>query len=428
MTQEAVAPYSLSGVGLSDADLASLYALSAGNAGGATSAGIGGLPSLGDLGANYVDTSGAQLITAPISNKGNPTAYGGNNQFYIQPNELVRVVDRGTNSVIFEGVGPDAAREAVKIGQNLTDTMGRKADYQIQAGLTPDRYAPVANEKYNKTDLQNIAGAVGTALPLAMIPLTMGLSAPLATLSTAGKIALGAGVGGLSSGLKGDNILKGAAIGGLSAAGGSLLPKIPAIGDLGRLAQPLGVGVGSTVGNLVTGQNLKNSLLSGAASGALAYLTPDIQAALKGTQVPAVSTGVSTGGGPAPIATVTGSGVLASPVSIGGGSSSSRQVIEDRPAATVTASPAVPGAVVNYTGGGGGEIMSKQVTITQVTYSMFGDKSVVAELGTISIDYVPDECETLRVSGKRYDVQDCLDALGKRCTSLSQLVRIEVSA
>jgi hypothetical protein len=72
--------------------------------------------------------------------------------------------------------------------------------------------------------------------------------------------------------------------------------------------------------------------------------------------------------------------------------------------------------------------MKKQVTITQVTYSMFGSKSVVAELGTISIDYVPEECETLRVSGKRYDVQDCLDARGKRCTSLSQLAKIEVSA
>jgi hypothetical protein len=72
--------------------------------------------------------------------------------------------------------------------------------------------------------------------------------------------------------------------------------------------------------------------------------------------------------------------------------------------------------------------MSKQVTITQVTYSYTCRKIIVAELGAISIDYVPEQGETLRVSGKRYDVQDCLDALGKRCTSLSQLAKIEVSA
>ena len=346
MTQEAAAPYDLSGLDLSGLAGLDLSGLNFGsNFGGGASGSTG-----------YIADPNLQYIGAPLSNKGNPTSQTGGNTFAVKVDQPVRLVDHRTNQVVFEGTGFDAARKATELGQGLTDQFGRKANYSIQTADPTGAYNTVAYEKKNKSTLGEIANVAGTVLPLAMIPLTMGMSAPLATLSTAGKIALGAGVGGLSSGLKGDNILKGAAIGGLSAAGGSLLPKIPAIGDLGRLAQPLGVGVGSTVGNLVTGQNLKNSLLSGAASGALAYLTPDIQAALKGTQVPAVSTGggtgVSTGGGPAPIATVTGSGVLASPVSIGGGSPSSRQVIEDRPAATVTASPAVPGAVVNYIGRG----------------------------------------------------------------------------
>ena len=299
MTQEAAAPYDLSGV-----DLSSLYGL---NLGGPGNTGLAGLPSLG---AGYTPLFEEQLITAPISNKGNPTAYGVNNQFYMSPNNLVRIVDRSTNKVLFEGVGYDAAKKAVEIGQNLTDTMGRSASYQIETGTTPDNYSPVANEKYNPSTMSKIGNVAGTVLPLAMMAVP-GLNVAAGKLlgsQLLGSLALGAGTGGLSAGLKGDNILKGAVIGGLSAAGGSFLPKVPAIGDLGKLAQPLGVGVGSTVGNLVTGQSLKNSLLSGAASGALAYATPGIQKGLGIGQGAAPSTGggggdanVSYGGANAPI-------------------------------------------------------------------------------------------------------------------------------
>jgi hypothetical protein len=324
MTTEAVAPNYLSGLNLSDADLASLYALSAGNAGGATSAGIGGLPSLGDLGANYVDTSGAQLITAPISNKGNPTAYGADNQFYIQPNELVRVVDRGTNSVIFEGVGPDAAREAVKIGQNLTDTMGRKADYQIQAGLTPDRYVPVANEKFNKTDLQNIANAVGTVAPLAAAFI------PGLNLGVLGSIGAGAGLGGVSAGLKGDNILKGAAMGGLSAAGGQLLgPMLGDVGNIGlRAGTAIGTGLGATAGGLLTGQNLKDALTGGVVSGGLSYISPDIT---KGLGIGGGSSAnTSTGGGGGGEIVVSGYRPTSIGTSLGGSQNKIQQALKPR--------------------------------------------------------------------------------------------------
>jgi hypothetical protein len=349
MTQEAAAPYDLSGL-----DLSSLAGLDLSGLNFGTD--FGG----GAMGGQYQPDPNVQYIGAPLSNKGNPTSQTGGNTFAVKVDQPVRLVDHRTNQVVFEGTGFDAARKATELGQSLTDQFGRKANYSIQTADPTGAFNTVAYEKKNKSTLGTIANVAGTALPLAMIPLTMGMSAPLATLSTAGKIALGAGVGGLSSGLKGQNVLKGAAIGGLSAAGGSLLPKIPAVGDLGRLAQPLGVGVGSTVGNLATGQNLKNSLLSGVASGTLAYLTPDIQAALRGAQGSGLSVGgdtsVGTNSGPAPIATVTGSGVLSSPVLTGGNSSSPRQVIEERPAATVTGNPAVPGAVIGYTGGSGGEI------------------------------------------------------------------------
>ena len=269
-TTEAVAPNYLSGLNLSDADLASLYALSANNAGGSTPSGIAGLPSLG---AGYVPQFEEKLITAPVSNKGNPTAYSGmDNQFYMSPNDLVRLVDYGTNTVLFEGSGYDAAQKAVEMGQNLTDTMGRKANYQIQTGKTPDSYVPVANEKFNKTDLQNIAGAVGTALPLAAAFI------PGLNLGVLGSIGAGAGLGGASAALKGDNILKGAAMGGLSAAGGQLLgPMLGDVGNMGlRAGTAIGTGLGATAGGVLTGQSLKNALLGGVVSGGLSYLSPDI--------------------------------------------------------------------------------------------------------------------------------------------------------
>jgi hypothetical protein len=310
MTTEAVAPNYLGGLGLSDADLASLYALSANNAGGSTPNGIAGLPSLG---AGYVPQFEEKLITAPVSNKGNATAYTGlDNQFYMSPNDFVRLVDYGTNTVLFEGSGYDAAQKAVEMGQNLTDTMGRKANYQIQTGKTQDSYVPVANEKFNKTDLQNIAGAVGTALPLAMA-FVPGLNLQLLGSKLAAGIAAGTVIGGASAGLKGDNILKGAAMGGLSAAGGQYLG--PILGDAAgiglRAGTALGTGLGATAGGLLTGQNLKDALTGGVVSGGLSYISPDI------------TKGLGIGGGSSPNASTGGDGftginvVGSAPASIG---------------------------------------------------------------------------------------------------------------
>lgn len=113
----------------------------------------------------YVGPGGvSRLITAPISNKGNPTAYGANNQFRMLPDQFVRLVDRNTNTVLFEGTGFEAAEKAVQMGQGLTDKYGRKANYQIQTGNTQDNYQPVANEKYNKSTLGKVADV---ALPIA---------------------------------------------------------------------------------------------------------------------------------------------------------------------------------------------------------------------------------------------------------------------
>ena len=285
MTQPAAAaPYDLSGLDLSGLNFGS-------NFGG------------GAMGGQYAADPNIQYIGAPLSNKGNPTSQTGGNAFAVRADQPVRLVDHRTNQVIFEGTGFDAARKAAELGQGLTDQFGRKANYSIQTADPTGNFSTVAYEKKNKSTLGTIAEIAGTALPLAMIPLTMGTSALVSGIP--GIIGLGAGLGGAGAALKGDNILKGAAMGGLSAAGGQLLgPALQAGGGLTtslapRLATAVGTGLGSTAGGLVTGQSLKNSLLGGAASGALSYLTPDIVEGLglnKGP-IPSADTSASTGGG-----------------------------------------------------------------------------------------------------------------------------------
>ena len=215
-----------------------------------------------------------ELITSALSNKGNPTGYGQDNTFRVREAQEIRIFDNDGN-LLFSGAGPEAAKKAVAIGQNLSDTLGRKAGWTIQTGdqyLNTDgsvggtRWNDVANEKTNKSTLGTIASVVGTALPIAVgfIPGLQGVGAVLAS----------AGAGGVGAALRGQDILKGIAMGGLSAAGGQYLgDALKGVGGLSaNAARAIGTGIGSTTGGVVTGQNFGNAVLGGVASGGLSYL------------------------------------------------------------------------------------------------------------------------------------------------------------
>ena len=229
----------------------------------------------GPMGGIYKPDPNIQYIGAPKSNKGNPTSQTGGNTFAVRVDQPVRLVDHRTNQIVFEGTGFDAARKATELGQSLTNQFGRKANYSIQTADPTGNYSTVAYEKKNKSTLGKIGDVVGTALPIA-VSLIPGLQ-------FLGPVASAALAGGAGAALKGQNILKGVAMGGLSAAGGQVLgPALGAGGALGtnlapKLATAIGTGLGSTAGGLATGQSLKSSLLGGVASGALSYVAPDIQ-------------------------------------------------------------------------------------------------------------------------------------------------------
>jgi hypothetical protein len=219
-----------------------------------------------------------ELITSSLSNKGNATGFGQDNTFRVLDQQAIRLVDNKGN-LLFSGSGPEAAKQAVALGQDITDAKGNKAAWSIQTGdqyVNTDgsvgtRWNDVAREKKNNSTLGTIADVVGTALPIAVgfIPGLQGVGAVLAA----------AGAGGAGAALRGDDILKGIAMGGLSAAGGQYLGsalKNAGVGLSTNAARAIGTGVGSTAGGLATGQNLQNSLLGGVASGGLSYLGGEI--------------------------------------------------------------------------------------------------------------------------------------------------------
>lgn len=199
VTQEAAAPYDLSGLNLGGLD--SLYGLNFGSD-------FGG----GAMGGIYPYNPNLQYIGAPLSNKGNATSQTGGNTFAVRADQPVRLVDHRTNQVVFEGTGFDAARKATELGQGLTDQFGRKANYSIQTADPSGNYSTVAYEKKNKSTLGQIADVVGTVAPLAL-----GFVPGFGQLGLLAKMGAAAGAGGLGAALKGDDILKGALLGGATA-------------------------------------------------------------------------------------------------------------------------------------------------------------------------------------------------------------------
>jgi hypothetical protein len=258
----AVDTQALRNAGMSDADIAALASFDPSKL---------NLGAIDILGRNAPATTNPfQTFTAPLSNKGNPTSKLAGNQFAVYENQPIRLVDHRTNQVVFEGTGYDAARKASELGQNLTDTLGRKANYSIQTADPSGAYSTVAYEKRNKSTLGKIGSVAGTALPIAV-----GFIPGVGQLATGLQLAIGAGAGAVGAGLRGQDILKGGLMGGLSAAGGKIVGdalKGAGMGLSANAARSIGTGLGTTAGGLATGQSLKNSLIGGVTSGGLSYL------------------------------------------------------------------------------------------------------------------------------------------------------------
>jgi hypothetical protein len=295
MTTEAVAPNYLGGLGLSDADLASLYALSSsGNFNqGNYGSDFGSLDNV--YGMNFGSDLGSggsggslfkvnpylQTLQAPLSDKGNPTAYGGGGIEVKSPTQTFRLLDKNTGQVVYEGVGYEGAQEAIDRASALTAKEGAKAQWQIQTPNSQQAsgYSTVANEKRSQSTLGDIASV---ALPVGMALLTGGLSLPaqMAAAGIAG--AAGAGLAGKDPAKAG---LISAATAGLMGGTGANAAIGRAVGSIGgplaakateevaktaaeKAAEQIVVtalskaaqGAGSAIGNTLLSQGIKGGL------------------------------------------------------------------------------------------------------------------------------------------------------------------------
>ena len=238
------------------------------------------------------------------TDKGASAGYKGQSGFVASdPNAQYRLTDeRGKNKIVYSGQGEEGLRNVYQQANELSISGGKEANWGVEM-LDPatGKWTRVVENDPAK-GLGIVGDVVGTALPLAAMFVP--------GLNVLGTIALGAGLGGAGAALKGDNILKGAVMGGLSSAGGQILgPALEAGGKFGtalapKLATAVGTGLGSTAGGLVTGQSLENALLSGVASGALSYVAPTVANELglkpinlSGTEGTSGSSGMTADGG-----------------------------------------------------------------------------------------------------------------------------------
>jgi hypothetical protein len=237
-----------------------------------------------------------ELITSALSNKGNATGFGQGNTFRVLDGQEVRITDN-KGKVLFSGFGPEAARQAVALGQSITDEKGNKAGWMIQTGdrtinadgtVGSTRWNDVAREKVNKSVLGKIADV---ALPVAasFIP-GIGPVLGAALGSAASSVAQGRSLentllrAGLAAGgsALGGQVFGQAASGGSAPIGGVNADLIPNalqglnFGSLTSAAIP--AGVGGAAGNIIVNATpgLLGSTVGSAAGSAVASAVPSL--------------------------------------------------------------------------------------------------------------------------------------------------------
>ena len=187
---------------------------------------------------------------------------------YLDPNAQYRITDRASGKELYSGTGAEGLKNAFALSQKLSAQQGAKANWGVET------YDP-ASQSWNltaedKVDPMGIEQIAGMALPIA--------AAFIPGLGTIGSILAATAAGGAGAAISDQDILKGALMGGLGAAGGSLLgPAIQGVGTgaakvATTLGKAAGTGLGTTAGGLATGKNLGDALLGGALAGAGSYL------------------------------------------------------------------------------------------------------------------------------------------------------------
>lgn len=133
--------------------------------------------------------------------------------------QRIRLMDSKTGDVVFEGTGPDAARQAVGIANAVSEDRGRKAAWSIQADTGDGRgWVTQAYERYDPKKSGLFGTLMDIAAPIVLNALLPGLGGALAgALGTFGGTAAFHSLANLGSGLVQGESLRNAGVGALGA-------------------------------------------------------------------------------------------------------------------------------------------------------------------------------------------------------------------
>lgn len=177
-----------------------------------------------------------------------------------------RLVDKNTGQVMTAST-PEEIKALAEAANALGKSGGPMANYAIESGQGGN-YSTMYEDR---PDISKFDRLAGMALPVAvsLIPGLQGVGAVLA----------GTGAGAAGSAIAGGDPLKGALMGGLTAAGtqflGPVVQSAPnAAGNVvaTNLGRAVGAGAGATAGGIVTGQPIEKALMGGALAGGTTYL------------------------------------------------------------------------------------------------------------------------------------------------------------
>lgn len=220
--------------------------------------------------------------------------------------QKVRLVDKLTGDVVYEGVGPAAAQVATATANAISKDKGRGAAWAIQKPTEEGGWVSMAEERYDPKKQGFWGKLADFALPVLgaiLAPMTGGLSLGLTgALGTAVATGLGAAGGSMLGSAANrrdfDDALKRAAVTGLTAgtlsgvtpAIGNAITKIPgpvgnaintgystvmnplnagvnavrgAVGNAGNIIGNAAAGVGNTVGELIITPSVTSAITGG---------------------------------------------------------------------------------------------------------------------------------------------------------------------
>jgi hypothetical protein len=195
-------------------------------------ANISGLPD--DLFNKYSQGPTAQLMPADPK-KGYGTSYyaaytnDGDmaGAVMVADGQKVRLVDKMTGDVVFEGVGPEGARLATSVANGISQDMGRKAAWAIQKPTDEGGWVSMAEERYDPKEQSTLGKLADFALPILgaiLMPVTGGMSAAIAAGLGS---AAGSALSSIAQGRSVEETLKRAAIAGVTAGvGAKVMPMV----------------------------------------------------------------------------------------------------------------------------------------------------------------------------------------------------------